>query len=168
MQSAPWWIKVDGAAWDHPFGPDSSLEGLEDHPVVHVSYNDATAYCAWRGGRVPTEAEWERAARGGVEDQRFPWGDELLVDGKHRCNIWQGRFPAHNTGEDGYTGTAPVATYEPNAYGLYQMIGNVWEWTSSPFMPHAPLMASKGGSFLCHKVRPGRWVGRTPGVSRDR
>jgi formylglycine-generating enzyme len=156
VQQSPWWIKVSGARWSRPYGPDSDLEGLWDHPVVHVSYNDGEAYCHWRGGRLPTEAEWERAARGGVEDAPFPWGHVLVGDdGVHHCNIWQGVFPHTNTAEDGHRFTAPVLTYAPNDYGLHQMIGNVWEWTRSPFVQSSRAkLATRGGSFLCHEVGP--------------
>jgi formylglycine-generating enzyme required for sulfatase activity len=133
--------------------------------VVHVAFTDAVAYCRWAGVRLPTEAEWEYAARGGLEQARFPWGDDLTPDGRHRCNIWQGRFPATNTLDDGFLGTAPVDTYEPNAFGLHNVAGNVWEWCSDWFHPtfhvdaprHDPTgpptgMAKviRGGSYLCH------------------
>ena len=154
VQRAPWWLKVAGAHWAQPRGPGSDVAALGDHPVVHVSYRDAEAYCHWRGGRVPTEAEWERAARGGVEQTVFPWGDELTPNGQHRCNVWQGTFPETNSEEDGWAFTAPVRSYEPNGYGLYQVIGNVWEWTRSPFTRNSRKeLATRGGSFLCHEVR---------------
>jgi sulfatase modifying factor 1 len=148
---AEWWREVIGARWDRPYGPASSLDGLDDHPVVHVSANDADAFCAWAGRRLPTEAEWELAARGGLEGQPFPWGDELEPGGKHRMNVWQGRFPATNTKADGHYATAPVDAYEPNGLGLYNMTGNVWEWTASAFGPARPgQLALRGGSYLCH------------------
>ena len=162
----PWWCGVSGAFWAAPEGPGSDVEGRQDHPVVHVSWRDAAAYCAWSGLRLPTEAEWERAARGGLEQARYPWGDELTPDGQHRCNIWNGRFPVHNTREDGYVGTAPVDAFPPNGFGLHNMSGNVWEWCADwwtinhpeqrPVVdPHGPAEGStkviRGGSYLCHR-----------------
>jgi len=125
-----WWDYVPGADWRHPQGPDSSIEGLDDHPVVHVAFEDAVAYCAWAGKALPTEAEWERAARGGLEGAEFVWGDELAPGGEQMANTWQGEFPRENLLTDGFEWTAPVRTYAPNGYGLYQMAGNVWEWTA--------------------------------------
>ncbi|GAA1748876.1 formylglycine-generating enzyme family protein [Nonomuraea bangladeshensis] len=168
---APWWIFVEGASWRRPEGPGSDLLGREDHPVVHVTWHDAQAYCAWAGRRLPTEAEWERASRGGLEGARYPWGDELLdASGQWQVNIWQGAFPRHNTGDDGWPATAPVRTYRPNGFGLWQTVGNVWEWCDDPFDPrayakraraqgpaHEPrprvspvLRVLRGGSYLCH------------------
>src|SRR3954468_13990342 len=121
----PWWIPVPHAYWAQPEGPPSTVLDRLDHPVVHVSWNDAQAYCLWSGTGLPSEAEWEMAARGGLEQARYPWGDELTPGGKHRCNIWQGDFPDRNTVEDGYAGTAPVHAFEPNGYGLYNVAGNV-------------------------------------------
>ena len=135
LDTTPWWVAVRGADWRHPGGPRSSITDLQNHPVVHVSWNDAQAYCEWAGTRLPTEAEWEYAARGGLPDARFPWGDELTPRGRWNLNVWQGRFPTHNTGEDGHLTTAPVRSYRPNAYGLHQMVGNVWEWCSDRFDP---------------------------------
>lgn len=162
---APWWIKVEGACWSRPEGPGSNLDGRMDHPVTHVSWFDAEAYCRWSGSRLPTEAEWECAARGGLEGRRFAWGDDLLPAGRHRCNIWQGRFPEVNTGEDGYVGTAPVTAFEPNGFGLYNACGNVWEWCADWFSPNyhrvtraddpvylvpSGRRSMRGGSYLCH------------------
>ncbi|MGW6201314.1 formylglycine-generating enzyme family protein [Kribbella sp. NPDC055110] len=159
----PWWVGVRRADWRHPGGSRSDLNGLDNHPVVHVSWNDTVAYCKWSGRRLPTEAEWEYAARGGLERARYPWGDELTDE--WRCNIWQGDFPRTNTEEDGYLTTAPVRTFQPNGFGLWQMVGNVWEWCADWFGPRYykfspaenPLGPSlgaarviRGGSYLCH------------------
>ena len=138
VEAAPWWRQVFGAQWRKPEGPHSSLEGRLDHPVVHVSWNDALAYCAWAGKRLPTEAEWERAARGGLEGKRFPWGDEETPGGLHHCNVWQGTFPDRNTADDGYFGTAPVTAFPPNGFGLYNAVGNAWEWCADWFDPTLP------------------------------
>lgn len=163
----PWWIGVSGADWSHPGGPNSSLDGLWEHPVVHVSWNDAIAYCAWAHRRLPTEAEWERASRGGVEGARYPWGDGFRDPDtlEWRCNIWQGTFPTRNTGEDGWLTTAPATAFEPNAFGLWQTVGNVWEWCSDWYSPHyyeasprenpsgpetGAQRVLRGGSYLCH------------------
>jgi formylglycine-generating enzyme len=162
---APWWLAVRGACWRAPEGPGSATTGRRDHPVVHVSWHDAAAYCAWAGVRLPTEAEWEYAARGGLEQARYPWGDELTPGGKHRMNIWQGAFPARNTAADGYAGTAPVTAYKPNGHGLYNLAGNVWEWCADWFSPDhhrdgpredpggpptGQARVIRGGSYLCH------------------
>ncbi|MEH6726607.1 MAG: SUMF1/EgtB/PvdO family nonheme iron enzyme, partial [Hyphomicrobiales bacterium] len=129
-----WWRRVDGANWREVNGPGTALQAWHpDHPVVHVSWNDARAYAAWAGGRLPTEAEWEHAARGGLGDVRFPWGDQEPNDTDFfPCNVWQGKFPDTNLALDGYITTAPARSFEPNGYGLYNMVGNVWEWTSDP------------------------------------
>ena len=163
--AAPWWLGVVGAQWRFPEGQGSSVDGRGDHPVVHVSWNDAVAYCKWGGVRLPTEAEWERAARGGMEQKRYPWGDELTPSGVHHCNIWQGDFPNINSSEDGYVGTAPAASFPTNGFGLYNMSGNVWEWCADWFSathhingPHKKVVGAahgnarvlRGGSYLCH------------------
>ena len=147
VAGAEWWCAVTGASWRTPFGPGSDVTRMANHPVVHVSAHDAEAYCAWTGTRLPTEVEWERAARGGLDGAVYPWGDELRPDGRWRCNIWQGDFPRTNTAEDGHLGTAPVKTYRPNGFGLYQCVGNVWEWTASE---QDGKRVRRGGSYLCH------------------
>jgi sulfatase modifying factor 1 len=166
VQAAQWWCKVRGAHWNTPRGPGSSLAGLRDHPVVHVTWNDAHAFCEWSGLRLPTEAEWEYAARGGLTQKLYPWGDKLRPDGKYRCNIWQGKFPEYDSAEDGYAGTCPVEAFPPNGFGLFSVTGNAWEWCEDWFSPifrqsdtkhnpHGPPDGStrvmKGGSFLCHR-----------------
>jgi formylglycine-generating enzyme required for sulfatase activity len=125
-----WWSFVPGADWRHPLGPDSSIDGLDDHPVVHVALRDVEAYAQWAGASLPTEAEWEFAARGGLEGAEFAWGDSLLIDDRHMANTWQGQFPYQNTLEDGWMRTSPIGAYPANGYGLLDMIGNVWEWTT--------------------------------------
>jgi formylglycine-generating enzyme len=130
-----WWKAVPGASWRHPTGPGSDIKGKEKHPVVHVCFFDAVAYCDWAGKRLPTEAEWEFAARGGLEKKPFYWGDELKPGGKWVANVWQGAFPCEDSAEDGFKGIAPVASYPPNAYGLYDVAGNVWEWCSDWYVP---------------------------------
>jgi formylglycine-generating enzyme len=172
-----WWVWVPGANWQHPEGRESSLKGREYHPVVHVAYKDIEAYAVWAGKEIPTEAEWELAARGGLENAVYTWGDELTPGGKFMANTWQGEFPIVNLALDGFQGTSPVGSFPPNGYGLYDMAGNVWEWTSDwfiahraaaaccsgrakgdareksydPAMPkvHIPRKVMKGGSFLC-------------------
>jgi formylglycine-generating enzyme required for sulfatase activity len=129
-QPLSWWTFLPGANWRHPYGPDSSVLDLQDHPVVHISYQDAEAYAAWAGKVLPTEAEWELAARGGLEDADFAWGAELSPGGRMMCNYWQGDFPSENLELDGWARTSPVRCFSPDGYGLYDMIGNVWEWTS--------------------------------------
>lgn len=173
-----WWVWTPGADWKHPEGPNSDISARMNHPVVHVSWDDANAYAQWAGKRLPTEAEWEYAAKGGLENKRFTWGDEFPSDSKvAKANIWQGDFPYNNTKTDGYKRTAPVKSFPPNGYGLYDMAGNVWEWCSDlytfdahkeasnagmcenpkgpsksydPDEPFAIKHVTKGGSFLCH------------------
>lgn len=171
-----WWKWTPGANWKHPEGPGSDIEGKWDHPVVHIAYEDARAYCEWAGKRLPTEAEWEFASRGGLEGQPYAWGPEFMPAGQYMANTFQGGFPVTNTAEDGFKDTAPVRSFPPNDYGLYDIIGNVWEWTSDlfnvnyyselartglavnpkgpdkSFDPNEPLVVkyvTRGGSYLC-------------------
>jgi sulfatase modifying factor 1 len=160
-----WWCRVEGATWRHPEGPGSNIKKRWQHPVVHVSWNDANAFAEWSGKRLPTEAEWEFAARGGLVQKPFPWGDELEPGGKHMMNVWQGVFPTLNTEADGYYGPAPAKSFKPNSYGLYNMTGNVWEWCSDwldmDYYRNSPNLnprgatsgeqrVMRGGSYLCH------------------
>ncbi len=142
-----WWRWTAGANWRHPEGPGSDLTGREAHPVVHVTHADADAYCAWAGKRLPTDVEWEHAARGGLDGKRFTWGDAPITPAL--ANTWQGAFPVRDQGEDGYAGTAPVGRFPANGYGLLDMAGNVWEWTASAAAPDQRVI--RGGSFLCHE-----------------
>ena len=138
-----WWVYTPGADWRHPQGPRGSLDGLWDHPVVHVAVEDVEAYAAWAGKALPTEAEWEFAARGGLEAAEFVWGDEFTPAGKPLANTWQGEFPWQSVPRDGYERTSPVGSFPPNGYGLYDVIGNVWEWTSDWYQPKHPAAAAK-------------------------
>ena len=162
---APWWRQVEGADWRRPEGPPSNLDGRKDHPVLHVSWNDAQAYCEWAGKRLPSEAEWEYAARGGLEEKVFPWGDDREPGGEHRMNVWQGAFPRENTCADGFYGTCPVDAFPANGYGLHNMTGNVWEWCADWYSPdfhtrdrranpqgprRGTNRSTRGGSYLCH------------------
>ena len=184
-----WWRYVPGASWRHPDGPDSLIASRMNFPVVHVAYEDAEAFAKWAGKRLPTEAEWERAARGGLEKKAYPWGDDLLLDGKWQCNAFQGRFPNADAVEDGFKGIAPVRQFAPNAYGLYDVSGNVWEWCSDWFRPDTyqklgpgisrnpkgpadsfdpdepgiPKRVQRGGSFLCSNQYCARYLVGTRG-----
>ncbi len=188
VQGSEWWWRVDGADWRQPEGPGSNVEDRVDHPVTHVSWADAVAYCDWAGARLPTETEWEYAARGGLDQATYAWGDELEPSGEHICNIWQGEFPNTNTLNDGYHGTSPVGAYEANGYGLYDVAGNVWEWCDDWFSatfhrnarrvtrenPQGPRNGNtkviRGGSYLCHesycnRYRVGARTANTPDSS---
>ena len=170
-----WWKWTPGASWRQPDGPSSTIEGKDDHPVVHVSWDDATAFAKWAGKRLPTEAEWERAARGGLERKPYVWGDRAPSDLTILANLWQGEFPLRNTARDGFARTAPVKSFPPNGYGLFDMAGNVWEWCADRYqpdlyrtraslgviddprgpesrtnpLPYLPQRVQRGGSFLC-------------------
>ncbi|XP_020903517.1 formylglycine-generating enzyme, partial [Exaiptasia diaphana] len=165
VAAAPWWVPVKGAYWRNPEGPDSNLTDRMDHPVLHVSWNDAVEFCKWANKRLPTEAEFEYAMKGGSDDTLYPWGNKLKKGGKFMANLWQGNFPVKNTAKDGYEGTCPVTAFPPNGYGLYNMVGNAWEWTADWWTirhtkdfqdnPTGPLTGKdkvkKGGSYMCHK-----------------
>ena len=182
--SPPWWRRIDGACWRHPEGPNSTIVDRGDHPVIHASWNDAVAFAAWAGGRLPSEAEWECAARGTLENSRFPWGDREPDDTTFQpCNIWQGTFPAHNAYADGYAATAPVNSFAPNSVGLFNMAGNTWEWCGDAFRIRSLARAArernaaaraagehvlKGGSYLCHRSYCYRYrIAARTGVSAD-
>jgi formylglycine-generating enzyme required for sulfatase activity len=179
-----WWLRVDGACWRHPEGAQSTLSGRLNHPVVHVSWNDAMAFAAWAGGRLPTEAEWEYAAAGGLARAVYPWGDKEPDDTDFMpCNIWQGEFPVHNTAADGHPSTAPAHAFAPNGYGLFNMAGNTWEWCADAFRVRSLARAAKarndsarstgerllkGGSYLCHRSYCHRYrIAARTGVSAD-
>jgi len=150
-----WWQYIPGADWRHPEGPGSSIKGREHHPVVHISHGDALAYAAWAGKQLPSEAEWERAARGGLEAVEFAWGDELHPAGRMLANTFQGDFPHHNSCLDGWERTSPVGSFPPNGYGLLDMIGNVWEWTDDWYQDHGTrLKASKVAGGCCSTSNP--------------
>lgn len=162
-----WWRVVEGADWRHPNGPQSTVDQLGDHPVVQVNWFDASAYCGWVGGRLFVEAEWEKAARGGLSGATYPWGDELMPNGRHMCNIWQGEFPVHNSLDDGWLGTSPVKEFPPNGFGLFDCAGNVWEWTSQAWGDRPGHRVVRGGSYLCHesycnRYRVGARTSNTP------
>ncbi|MGG5820404.1 SUMF1/EgtB/PvdO family nonheme iron enzyme [Falsiroseomonas sp. HW251] len=184
-EGTPWWGQVHGAYWAAPEGPGSSIKERPDHPAIHIAWNDAAAFAAWAGGRLPTEAEWEHAAKGGDDGARFPWGQAEPDDATDFCNIWQGDFPRSNTRADGFVGTAPVDAYAPNGFGLFNACGNVWEWCADPFRIRSLSAAAKrrnasaaaekervmkGGSYLCHRSYCYRYriaarSGRSPDTS---
>lgn len=184
-EGTPWWRRVDGAYWAAPEGPGSDVADRQDHPAIHIAWNDAAAFAAWAGGRLPTEAEWEHAAQGGTPGARFPWGEAEPTDTAVFCNIWQGDFPRRNTLADGFLGTAPVTSFAPNGYGLFNICGNAWEWCADPFRVRSLSQAAKarnaaaaaerervmkGGSYLCHisycyRYRIAARSGRSPDTS---
>lgn len=156
VASAPWWYKIDKVDWRHPEGADSNIDGRGNHPVVHVSWKDAVEYCKWEGKRLPTEAEWETACRSGRKGKLYPWGDAMNPRNEHWMNIWQGDFPDNDLGEDGFKSTCPVDQFKQNKFGLYNIVGNVWEWTADAWDENDSIAddirrVKKGGSYLCHK-----------------
>jgi sulfatase modifying factor 1 len=161
-----WWHFANGADWRHPLGPKSGLEGKSKHPVVHISYEDAQAYALWAGKDLPTEAEWEYAARGGLEGAEFSWGSELMPAGYLMANIWQGEFPWQNLTCGGFEGTSPVGFFPPNGYGLYDMIGNVWEWTSDAYASRQPIASDCSATLHFPVRRLGEGSVEVPGVPR--
>ncbi len=188
VQGAQWWWQVHGADWRHPHGPDSDWEDIPDNPAVHISWNDSVAIAEWAEMRLPSEAEWEFAARGGLDGATYAWGEELTPDGKHMCNIWQGEFPQQNSLADGFHGTAPVGSFPANGYGIFDAAGNIWEWCTDWFSatfhaierettrvnPQGPregqAKVTKGGSYLCHdsycnRYRVGARTSSTPDSS---
>ncbi|MGK7864932.1 formylglycine-generating enzyme family protein [Falsiroseomonas sp. E2-1-a4] len=182
-EGTPWWRKVEGAYWAAPEGRGSSIANRLDHPATHIAWNDATAFAAWAAGRLPSEAEWEYAAKGGDDLARYAWGSEEPDDGNALCNIWQGRFPTSNTLCDGFKGTAPVDAFRPNGFGLFNPCGNVWEWCADPFRVRSLTNAArqrnkaaaaerdrvmKGGSYLCHRSYCHRYrIAARSGCSQD-
>lgn len=158
VANAIWWYKINNTFWKQPNGPESSIDDRMNHPVVHVSWFDAQAYCKWKSKRLPTEIEWEIACRGGKKSKLYPWGNKLMPQNKHWLNIWQGEFPAGNTADDGYQSTCPVDQFKQNDFGLYNIVGNVWEWVDTNWRDDEANVDSntiekvkKGGSYLCHK-----------------
>ncbi|NXL07746.1 SUMF2 enzyme, partial [Mesembrinibis cayennensis] len=164
LEAAPWWLPVEEAFWRQPSGPGSSIAERLDYPVLHVSWNDAVAFCAWRGKRLPTEEEWEFAARGGLEQRAYPWGNKFQPN---RSNLWQGDFPRVDTAEDGYHGVSPVAAFPPqNNYGLYDLLGNTWEWTASEYLPPGPAPRQRARNMRV--LRGASWIDTADGSANHR
>jgi formylglycine-generating enzyme required for sulfatase activity len=162
-----WWSYLAGANWRHPEGPNSNIKDRMDHPVVHIAYEDAVTYCNWAGKRLPTEAEFEFASRGGLDRKRYAWGDEFMPGGKHMANTFQGHFPDTNTGEDGYRATSPVGSFPANRYGLFDMAGNVWEWTSDWYRAdYYQALAASGEIAINPKGPPDSFDPSEPGVRK--